>query len=106
METYRLRQHALVILALSLLGLLALGTVAEATPLLQATTTVTYTPIPTRTATPIPFTATTYTLSSGDKLMVANQITMGDTLTVIMLLCLVAVLVIRFVYDLAYQWGK
>ena len=96
------RLFAIVLLYCSLL---LFGT-AQAQPLHQATATITYTPIATRTATPVPFTSTTYTLSSGNKLLVENRATMGETLVVIVLLCVVAVLVVRWAYDLAYQWGK
>jgi hypothetical protein len=99
----------LTVIALLLIALLALSSAALAAPLEQsetATPTVTYTPIATRTSTPAPFTSTGYTLTSGNKLQVENRATMGETLIVIVLLGLGAILLVRFVYDLAYQWGK
>ena len=67
-----------------------------------ATATVTYTPIATRVAT----TYTSYALPSGTTLNVENTATMGETLALIAIICVLAVMGIRFVYELAYQWGK
>jgi len=68
----------------------------------SATATVTFTPI----ATTVRASTTGYTLPSGATLAVENRATMGETILIIVALCIVAVMGIKFVYQLAVEWGK
>jgi hypothetical protein len=68
----------------------------------SATATPTFTPI----ATVARYTTTGYTLPSGSTLTVENRATMGETILIIVGICIIAVMGIRFIYQLAVEWGR
>lgn len=89
----------LLVVALMLLGLLALTAGAEARPLAQATAT--YTPIPTRTQVAASKAETTVTVS-GEPLLIQKSVTYGDVYVVTALGVLAAGLALAW----AYSWVK